>query len=890
MRKWILRFLIAAFLWFVLAHLSEVRELALVLRGGHWPWLLAALSIQVVYFTLYSALYKSAFTAVGVRSRWRDLIPVTLGSLFINVVAPAGGASGAALFVDDAARRGESASKAAAGALLVTTTELVAFTGLLIPGMIYLRIYHDLKAYEVVAAATLTLIISSLSSILLIGLWRPEWIERVLGWVYAMAGRFVAIFRTQNPLGENWASESASDFTGAADALRRRPILFVQTLLIAFAAHLVDLLCLYMVFRAFHRPVSFGGLIAGYSMAVLFWIVSPTPQGVGVVEAVIAIVYTSLGVPASAALAIALAYRGVTFWAPMAAGVAVLHRTRSFRVDRRVRARVAEVKLAAVLVGLMGVVTVLSAITPSLRARVLLLDPLVTRGIMRGAHLAAALSGFFLILLSNGLNRRKRVAWVIAIALLALSAVSHLVKGLDYEEAGIAICMALWLWTLRTNFRSMSDAPSVKQGLVVLAGAGSFTVLYGTVGFYLLDRHFSMNFSLGAALNQTLTMFFAFYSPGLEPITGYGRYFASSIYVVGAVTTGYALYLLLRPVFLRKPATALELARARQIIMEYGRTSIATCALLPDKSYFFSPGGSVVAFVARSGIGLALGDPIGPESDIASAVTEFRNFCSRHDWRPAFYHTLPEHIDAYKATGFSALCVGQEASVDLKEFSLEGHDVKQFRSAANKLTRLGYRAVVYDPPIEDLLLEEIRMVSNEWLSTVRGSEKRFSLAWFEDDYIRACKVMVLRSDQDGTIAAFANIAPEYKLNECTIDLMRRSADAPSGTMDFLFVSLFQWAQSQDFDTFSMGLSPLAGVGLRSDDPMAEKALNFIYHHVNQFYSFRGLHEFKEKFRPMWSPRYLIYDGATSLPTTAYALVSANAGAGLIRSYLLKRTG
>jgi phosphatidylglycerol lysyltransferase len=181
------------------------------------------------------------------------------------------------------------------------------------------------------------------------------------------------------------------------------------------------------------------------------------------------------------------------------------------------------------------------------------------------------------------------------------------------------------------------------------------------------------------------------------------------------------------------------------------------------------------------------------------------------------------------------------------------------------------------------------MVSNEWLSGVKGTEKRFSLAWFEDDYIRECKIMVLRSEKDGTIAAFANIAPEYQLNECTIDLMRRSGDAPSGTMDFLFVSLFQWAKSQGFDTFSLGLSPLAGVGLRSDDPAAEKALNFIYCHVNQFYSFRGLHDFKEKFGPSWSPRYLIYSGPTSLPATAYALVSANAGAGLIRSYLLKRT-
>jgi phosphatidylglycerol lysyltransferase len=888
MRKWIPRLLIIAFLWIVVARLAEIKKLGGILAGGRWQWIGAALLLQFIYYALYTGLYKSAFAAVGVKSRWRDLLPVTLGSLFVNVVAPAGGMTGAALFVDDAARRGESGAKAAAGTLLVTITELGAFEALLLPGMAYLYTHHDLKTYEVAGAAALTALVSVLSLALILGLWRPMWIERLLGMLQRVSARAAGFFHRESPLDEQWAAQTAAEFSSAAEALRRAPVEVARTVLIALVCHLIDLVCLYTVFLAFHQSVGFGGLIAGYSMAILFWIVSPTPQGVGVVEAVIALVYTSLGVPPTKALVIALAYRGVTFWLPMLIGVVALQRARSFRVEQRTRAKLAEVRAAAIMVGLMGVVSVLSAITPSLPQRLELLDPLLTSAVRHGARLAAALTGFFLILISNGLRRHKHVAWAIAILLLLASVASHLIKGLDYEEASIALAMVLWLWTLRTQFRSMSDQPSVKQGIIVFAGAALFTLLYGTVGFYLLDRHFSVNFSLSAAVNQTLTMFFALYSPGLEPVTGFGRYFASSIYVVGAITIGYSLILLLRPVFLRQLATPQEHARAQEIVERYGRSSLAAVALLPDKSYFFSKGGSVIAFVATAGIGLALGDPIGPESDAADAIREFQEHCTRHDWIPAFYQTLPDYLDHYKAAGLSTLCIGHEGIVDLNAFTLEGSAVKQLRTSMSKLHKLGYEAVVYDPPIDDLSLEELRLVSNEWLATMRGAEKRFSLGWFDDDYIRACKVMVARSAVDDDIAAFANLVPEYQLNECTIDLMRRSKDAPSGTMDFMFVSLFQWAKSAGFDTFNLGLSPLAGVGVSSEDPVSERALRFIYKHVNQFYSFTGLHDFKEKFGPSWSPRYLVYSGATTLAATAYAIVRADAGTGLIESYLVKR--
>ena len=200
---------------------------------------------------------------------------------------------------------------------------------------------------------------------------------------------------------------------------------------------------------------------------------------------------------------------------------------------------------------------------------------------------------------------------------LIISGASHLLKALDYEEAALSWALAAFLFTLRSHFHAESDRPSVWQGLRVLAGAFVFTLAYGVAGFYLLDRHFKVAFGFWDAVRQTLVMFTQFYDPGLEPITGFGRYFATSIYVVGAATFGYAILMLARPVLLRRSASAAEREHAHTIVEAHGRSSLARYTLFDDKSYYFSPGGSMVAYVAKGRAAVALGDPIGPTEDAA---------------------------------------------------------------------------------------------------------------------------------------------------------------------------------------------------------------------------------------------------------------------------------
>lgn len=542
-----------------------------------------------------------------------------------------------------------------------------------------------------------------------------------------------------------------------------------------------------------------------------------------------------------------------------------------------------QVRWSAMVTALMGMVNLLSAITPALSERIHILrdySPLMVR---EGGHLTSALAGFSLLILAQGLWRRKRTAWLATIGILALSVVVHLVKGLDYEEAGLAVALALYLWTQRSHFNALSDPPSYLQGLRILAIAFAFTLLYGVLGFYLLDRHFLVQYSLAAALRQTVVMFTEFYDPGLEPLTGFGRYFAGSIYLVGASTLGYALLMLLRPVLTRMPASASERRRATAIVEQFGRSSLARAVLFPDKLYYFSSGGCVIAYATYRRTAVTLGDPIGPAQEIGAAIADFKEFCRRNDWEAAFYQTLPDHLDCYRRAGFKTLCIGHEGIVHLDGFSLAGSANKTMRNSVNRLLKLGYSTTAHKPPLPEPLLRELNAVSDEWLTLVKGSEQRFSVGWFDDDYIRGCQVMAIHAPDD-RVVAFANLVPEYQRAEIAIDLMRRRSDVLNGTMETLFVALFQWAQGQGYATFNLGMSALSGVGEEASDPLLERFLHFVYVNVDQFYNFKGLHEFKEKFHPEWSPRYLIYREASTLMGVALTLNHASSGKTIFEEY------
>ena len=529
-----------------------------------------------------------------------------------------------------------------------------------------------------------------------------------------------------------------------------------------------------------------------------------------------------------------------------------------------------------VLTGLVGILNLVSAVTPGIPARIAILQEFYPFEIRAGSHIFAAISGFILLTLASRLWRRKKVAWILATGLVTISIVSNLLKGLDIEETIPAIVLLILLLVFRQQFTALSDRPSVAQGVRVLFGALLFTLAYGTTGFFLMEKQYTTQFNLPQAIVQTLAIFFTADNAGLEPTTRFGEFFITSLYIIAASSLIYAVWMLLRPVILKVGGTETERQQAKTIIEQHGQSSLAHFCLLPDKNYYFSPSGkTVIAYVPKGRGAVALGDPIGASEDLKDAIIGYQDFCELNDWYPAFYQTLPDNLELYKSLGLKAVKIGEEAIVDLHSFNTQGKAGRNLRNALNRFHKMGYKVKFQQPPISDELLDKLKIISDQWLNEVQGSEKQFSLGWFDYDYLRSCEIATVESQQ-GKIIAFANIIPEYQKNEITIDLMRKLQDTEHGVMEFLFVSLFQHYKELNYDSFNLGLSALSGLKEHRESRL-ESGLDYLYEHLNRFYNFQGLHEFKDKFHPLWESRYLIYPSLAALPDVVVALVRADSG-------------
>jgi uncharacterized protein (TIRG00374 family) len=302
---------------------AEVEEVARTLASGRTLWILAAVVLQGVFFTLYAGLYQTAFFAVEVRSRVRDLLPVWFAAIFLNTVTPT---VGPALFIEDAVRRGESGARAAAGLILVRVADNLTFLLILLAGFVELAIHHSVRPFEFFAGFVFVGILLGWSAVLLLGLWRPIALQYFLGRVQQIVATFFRWFKRPAPLAADWAAHQTGEFANAARLLAQHPRRLLMPVGIAVLAHVVDIASLLVVFGAYRQPVSIGVLIAGFSVGVLFWIVSITPEGVGVVEGMMALTFVSLGIPMARAAAVTLAFRGLTYYLPLLVGALFVQR------------------------------------------------------------------------------------------------------------------------------------------------------------------------------------------------------------------------------------------------------------------------------------------------------------------------------------------------------------------------------------------------------------------------------------------------------------------------------------------------------------------------------------------------------------------------------------
>jgi phosphatidylglycerol lysyltransferase len=213
--------------------------------------------------------------------------------------------------------------------------------------------------------------------------------------------------------------------------------------------------------------------------------------------------------------------------------------------------------------------------------------------------------------------------------------------------------------------------------------------------------------------------------------------------------------------------------------------------------------------------------------------------------------------------GLTFVKLGEEARVDLTAFTLEGGKASKLRQVVRRLEKDGGTFRIIPPPEVPGMLHQLRDVSNDWLQRKSGAEKGFSLGFFDEDYLSHSPVAVV--ERDGRIQAFANVWLDANGDNISLDLMRYHLDAPRDVMEALFVHAMKWGKDSGYRSFTLGMAPLSGFEASPVATLWTRLGSFLYDHGEALYNFQGLRAYKEKFNPVWEPRYLAYPGGLRLP-------------------------
>jgi phosphatidylglycerol lysyltransferase len=207
--------------------------------------------------------------------------------------------------------------------------------------------------------------------------------------------------------------------------------------------------------------------------------------------------------------------------------------------------------------------------------------------------------------------------------------------------------------------------------------------------------------------------------------------------------------------------------------------------------------------------------------------------------------------------------------VPLHSFDLEGKKRQNFRNAINKFNRDGFHFEIIRADNVNAVLADLKTISDQWLEEKKSKEKRFSLGFFNDEYLRHCDIAVVK--KEGKIYAFCNLWAINNKDQISIDLMRYLPSAPNGTMEFLNISIMLWAKEQGISYFNFGMAPLSGLENHVLAPLWHRIGNTIFRIGGDFYNFSGVYFYKDKFQPLWQPIYL---AAPPGLQTASALLAA----------------
>jgi lysylphosphatidylglycerol synthetase-like protein (DUF2156 family) len=528
-------------------------------------------------------------------------------------------------------------------------------------------------------------------------------------------------------------------------------------------------------------------------------------------------------------------------------------------------------RVAGAATTLAGLVNLASALTPPLHGRLQQLLDLAPMVVPQTAAALVALLGVALLLLTRGILRGQRRAWVAALGLLFASALLHLLKGVDVEEAAASLAVATYLGVHRASFRAQSDRMSAVRGLLGVTMVGSSALALAVCAIETFSRP---RLSIADATAAGLDRLVGIATPALSDRLN--DFLSPSLLAVGFGITAYAGWVLLRPVVVRS-GTPNELARAREIIAANGGDTLSYFALRDDKRWFFH-GESVVAYAVINGVCLVSPDPAGPVAERAEVWSALRAFADERGWSVAVLGATEPWLDVYRASGMRDVYIGDEAIVDCATFSLEGGKAKGLRQAVNRIARHGYRVEFFDPAaVPADLRPRLRQLMTE--SRQGQAERGFSMTlgrMFDPD--DRDLLLAVAFDVDDDPVALCQWVPAPTIDGYSLDVMRRSlGEHPNGLTDFVVVETIRRMQAEGRTALALNFATMRAVlAGEAGDGVGRRVQRWVLERFSESMQIDSLRRYNEKFSPTWHRRYAVYDAPEHFVAALTAVARAEA--------------
>ncbi|MFE0175810.1 phosphatidylglycerol lysyltransferase domain-containing protein [Streptomyces sp. NPDC059002] len=496
-------------------------------------------------------------------------------------------------------------------------------------------------------------------------------------------------------------------------------------------------------------------------------------------------------------------------------------------------------------------------------------------------------SGVFTMILAVTMRRRKRAAWILNLVLsglfLLLFAFAMIFPEIrQHAQNWISLVLtAAFVAALlvgRKEFYAKGDRSNPKLASAVAVGGLLATSLIATLLVTVTNRahdDYRSTFLDRWRYGTMRLVSLAADDKRFEGITTPG-WVNVTINVLSVLLLFAVLYAAFRSRRAVDPLTEEDEEKLHALLDQHGeRDSLGYFSLRREKSVVWSPTGkAAVAYRVVGGVSLASGDPIGDPEAWPGAIEPWLAEAREHGWIPAVMGASEEAGTIYARHGLDALELGDEAIVEIaargeaskEHFTLEGRAMRTVRQAYNRVKRAGYTVRIRrhaDIPADEMayLLER----ADDWRDG--ATERGFSMALgrLGDPADGQC-VMLECSDGDGELRALLSFVP-WGPHGLSLDLMRRDRDSENGLMEFMVIELLQRAPEIKITQVSLNFAMFRSVFERGSRLGAGPVLRMwrsLLSFFSRWWQIESLYRANAKYRPIWEPRFLLFEKSGDL--------------------------